>query len=194
MEVDSEESPLALSSLGATLDGGDVEGDERSGCVRYENTVLVHIDIDLASLEVSRELTDGLIGLVFVHLLDLLLLDSKVEFTSFVFLHQLLDEVIVNQGLVLLSSFNISKVSDLLRGLGTQPASSRQQLLGLVESVLNDFIAATAHVRLLRFLALRARLFLLFFSLLRLLLDSRGCLLRGRFLGLFLRLLFIKHI
>jgi len=126
VEVDSQESPLALSSLRAALDGRDMEGDERSGCVRHEDTVLVHIDIDLASLEVRRKLTDRLIGLVFVHLLDLLLLDSKVELPFLVLLLQLLDQVLVNQGLVLLSGFDISKVSDLLRGLGTQLASPSQ--------------------------------------------------------------------
>ena len=43
MEIDSKESPLALSGLGATLDGRDVEGDECSRCVRYENTVFIHV-------------------------------------------------------------------------------------------------------------------------------------------------------
>jgi hypothetical protein len=108
MEVDSQESPLSLSGLRATLDGGDMEGNKGSGGVGNKDTVLVHIHVNLSSFEVSREFTDGLVSFVFIHLLDLLLLDSKVEVSTLVFDHQLLHELFVDQALVFLSLLNVS--------------------------------------------------------------------------------------
>lgn len=57
MEVDSEESPLALDSVTHRFDCGDVEGHESCWRIWNQNCVAFNIDIDL-----SR---DDILGVVF---------------------------------------------------------------------------------------------------------------------------------
>jgi len=47
MEIDSQESPLALDCVADGLDGRDVEGDERGCRVRDQNCRSFYVDVDL---------------------------------------------------------------------------------------------------------------------------------------------------
>jgi hypothetical protein len=171
-----------------------MEGNESSRSVGDKDAMLVHIHVNLSSFEVSRELTNRLVSFVFIHLLDLLLLDSKVEVSTLVFDHQLLYELFVDQALIFLSLLNVSEVSYLSSSLGTELASSSKKLLGLVETILNDFIAASRKVGLLRLLLFTFRLFLLLFFLFRLLFLSRSSLFGRGFLGLLFFCVIIEYI